>query len=502
MRLKHRLTMFAVTILAMSAMATNAYATSTYDDVFHQGNFLVKHGNCVADVAPLWSSAINDPDKWVSTTNQSTIASHFATALSNETGWAVIQREAKATHSVGNEDFTAGDRYLTVLISANPSTELSFTTNGDYGKVLLPNTSVDVVQMALTGGSGNQPCEFKVIGSGVYQSAAYSPFGMEDNNSYVFSSLVRYDQVLVNFTINYPTGYEGELISAEAPPAKYVAMGDSFSSGEGNPPFENGTNEVGVDECHRSSLAYPRLLEFDSNLGSGSTAFVACSGATTKDVLGESEDDDPHGKWDEPSQVDALSEDTEVVTITIGGNDIKFKEFALACIFVNCASTSDEYQESWDIMTDSNRSDYLPDRLEDVFAAMANKLGSSNQEVKVYVVGYPKVITQASWIETTSSDPNNCLYMSEDSASATEAIIAKLNDVISTAVDDYDDPRFVYVDPLVPGSLFIGNELCRSEGYFNGVEAAGIFGGNDAYVFHPNKDGQGAYKQIMSDAMN
>lgn len=317
----------------------------------------------------------------------------------------------------------------------------------------------------------------------------YARISKSDSSVHVFLS---------TFPVVYPTGYEGEPIpSVYVPPAPtYVAMGDSFSSGEGNPPFEAGTDQGGANEnrCHRGSQAYPRLLQNDPNLDLGAMAFVACSGATTSNVI--------NGKYGEDPQVDALSADTEVVTITVGGNDIKFREFALACVFSNCSSTSDEYQESWDIMTDSNRSDYLPDKLEAVFAAMANKLTANNTVVDVYVLGYPKVITQASWTETTSSNPNNCLYMSEASASVAEAIIAKLNSTIEEAVEDYDDPRFVYVDPLASGSPFIGHELCRGDGYFRGLESAGIFGGNDAYVFHPNQDGQDAYRQIMADALN
>ena len=82
---------------------------------------------------------------------------------------------------------------------------------------------------------------------------------------------------------NYPTGYDGVTATTQSPPAKSVFMGDSFSSGEGVSPFEIGTDAGGVNECHRSPLAYPRLLQGDLDLGL--TAFVACSGATTDNVL-------------------------------------------------------------------------------------------------------------------------------------------------------------------------------------------------------------------------
>ena len=297
----------------------------------------------------------------------------------------------------------------------------------------------------------------------------------------------------------YPTGYEGITIpsSYELNP-KYVAMGDSFSSGEGNEPFELGTNVDDINECHRSTQAYPRLLQNDPGLDLGSMAFVACSGAKTSDVLNDSSGE---GNWGEGAQTDVLSADTETVTITIGGNDVKFKEFATTCVVTNCGSSSSIYQESWDIMTNANNVDYLPSKLETAYDAIAEGLTVANTAARVYVIGYPKVVTHDSWVSTTSSDPWNCLYMTEISSSGAEAIVEKLNEVIRDAVEDFDDPRFVYVDPLATGSPFIGNELCRSGGYFYGASSASIFGGEDAYVFHPNVSGQNAYKQIVADVI-
>lgn len=295
----------------------------------------------------------------------------------------------------------------------------------------------------------------------------------------------------------YPVGYEGIVIpSSYGLNPKYVAMGDSFSSGEGNPPFEVGT-DIDTNKCHRSNQAYPRLLQNDPDLDLGSMAFVACSGATTDSIVYGGNVVSLGG---EDLQMSVLSSSTGVVTITIGGNDVKFKEFASACVVTNCGSSSSAYQESWDIMTNASNVDYLPNKLETAYDAIAEGLTAANTAARVYVIGYPKVVTHDSWASTTSSDPWNCLYMSENSSSAAEAIVEKLNEVIRDTVEDFDDPRFVYVDPLATGSPFIGNELCRSGGYFYGASAA--LGGSTSYVFHPNVDGQNAYKQIVADAIN
>ncbi len=73
---------------------------------------------------------------------------------------------------------------------------------------------------------------------------------------------------------------------------KYVALGDSFSAGEGIEEFFEPKNK-----CHRSKLSYATLVERPGSYGvpvrelaasptSGvAWGFQACSGAETKDVL-------------------------------------------------------------------------------------------------------------------------------------------------------------------------------------------------------------------------
>lgn len=126
------------------------------------------------------------------------------------------------------------------------------------------------------------------------------------------------------------TGTDGSLwytsggqsaIGRVDPGASYVALGDSYSSGEGNPPFEEGTNEPG-DECHRSPIAYGPAL--DSSLGLGSMAFRACSGAVTDDIFKAYQDEPPQLAWPGPA--------TKTVTLTIGGNDAGFRSVLERCL--------------------------------------------------------------------------------------------------------------------------------------------------------------------------
>lgn len=288
---------------------------------------------------------------------------------------------------------------------------------------------------------------------------------------------------------SYPYGYEGQLVQDvwTPPGAQYVAMGDSFSSGEGNPLFEFRTDENGVNECHRSHQAYPRLLQADSNLELGRTAFVACSGATTSNVLyGGS----GTGSWGGVPQVDALSEDTDVVTITIGGNDVGFSTFAMNCILASCRPNSPAYN---DIMGNINGT--LQDDLEDVYREILQESG----DAEVYVVAYPLLVGDS----INGSDCDTFGSLNDYGARAvTNALNYRIESAVSEVRMDVSNPdygnrlTFVLANTSSGASPFDGNFVCSSPSYFNDIEVV-----NPEYSLHPNTLGHEAYAQIIEGFM-
>lgn len=114
---------------------------------------------------------------------------------------------------------------------------------------------------------------------------------------------------------------------------RIVALGDSYISGEGADRFFKGTDEFGVNQCHRAATAYPFLAA--ERLGASLT-FVACSGARTADVTSRGQypasDGEKNGYGAKP-QIDALGEveDPDAVLISIGGNDAGFAEIGKSC---------------------------------------------------------------------------------------------------------------------------------------------------------------------------
>jgi hypothetical protein len=115
----------------------------------------------------------------------------------------------------------------------------------------------------------------------------------------------------------------GQVLSVAS--QTYVALGDSYSSGEGDGSFLGGTDTSG-DRCHRSSVAYPELLDQTQTLGV--LDFVSCSGAITDDYFSAN-----HEGNHEPGQSQALSSSTKSVTFTFGGNDVGFSDVLAKCIY-------------------------------------------------------------------------------------------------------------------------------------------------------------------------
>lgn len=87
----------------------------------------------------------------------------------------------------------------------------------------------------------------------------------------------------------------------------YVALGDSYAAGVGAPPYSDPV-------CGISPLGYPGLL--DDRRRIDLQANRTCGGDTVQDVLAE---------------LGSLDRRTDLVTLTVGGNDVQYETIILAC---------------------------------------------------------------------------------------------------------------------------------------------------------------------------
>jgi lysophospholipase L1-like esterase len=94
---------------------------------------------------------------------------------------------------------------------------------------------------------------------------------------------------------------------ADTRPLRYVAMGDSYSAASGVFP----PDPQAAPECARSTSNYPHVIA--QKIGASLTD-VTCGAADTSDYFTSQ-------YQGVPPQLDALSKSTQLVTMTIGGND-------------------------------------------------------------------------------------------------------------------------------------------------------------------------------------
>ncbi|WP_334139412.1 SGNH/GDSL hydrolase family protein [Corynebacterium variabile] len=104
-----------------------------------------------------------------------------------------------------------------------------------------------------------------------------------------------------------------------------AGLGDSFGSGEGTHvyyPAVYGTPGRPL-ECHRSQYSWQaEMLTYTGKVSSSlpgfvNNKFVACSGATTKDILA--------------NQLGAINASTDVIYLSMGGNDAHFSDVLNHC---------------------------------------------------------------------------------------------------------------------------------------------------------------------------
>jgi lysophospholipase L1-like esterase len=165
--------------------------------------------------------------------------------------------------------------------------------------------------------------------------------------------------------------------AALAASGRYVALGDSYTAGPLIP--NQSLNPLG---CLRSDHNYPHLVQ--PGLTTAALGDISCSGATTDDMFAAQSTD----IGTNPPQLDALTADTRVVTLGIGGNDIGFSDIVLNCARLN--------------PFDPCKDDYVHGSTDDIsvrIAATAPKIDAviaaihaRSPSAKVHVVGYPVIL--------------------------------------------------------------------------------------------------------------
>ena len=209
--------------------------------------------------------------------------------------------------------------------------------------------------------------------------------------------------------------------ASQAMAVKYVALGDSYSSGTGTRTFYE-------SNCQRSVYAYPYLL----HEAHPSWTFVnaTCSGATTSSLLS--------------SQVSSVTSDTNWVTYTIGGNDAGFSDVITECALPGWASDCNgAIDEAEDVIEND-----LPGRLDSVNEAIAAAAPSA----EVVVLDYPRLFN--------GEDCNAFTFFSASEEKRLNETADLLKEEINAAVTRAGS-NFSFGD-VIPA--FVGHAVCDGGG--------------------------------------
>ena len=262
----------------------------------------------------------------------------------------------------------------------------------------------------------------------------------------------------------------------------YVALGDSFSSGEGVDPYEPGTGARGG--CHRSPRAYSQVLQ-TAGIALRRRSF-ACSGAVTGNVGRLGADGAVTGELQRPSegtfQLDRLSEadwrNVGLVTLTIGGNDAEFSRTLTECALHAC-QVGDRARR---ILRRVELKTAL--LLGPTYAAITRRA----PQATVVVLGYPRLFPGAGQAEPGCfKNPlprGRQLFLNR--------VGNRLRDVLARGVRR---AGFFYLDVM---PTFAGHEPCGpADDWVHGLTRGLDRGVVSAKSYHPNAAGQEGYARAL-----
>lgn len=177
-----------------------------------------------------------------------------------------------------------------------------------------------------------------------------------------------------------PSAAPEESSSGSGEYPRYVAIGDSYTSA----PLVPETDPE--DGCLRSSGNYPSLVA--AALEGTELEDVSCAGADTTALIGVQRTFDGLSR---PPQLQAVTEDTSLVTVSIGGNDFGlFSTFVGGCAQV--ASTDPDGSPCTDVASEDGPE--VLAKIEERISSVVQGVRGRAPEARILVVGYPQIVPQ------------------------------------------------------------------------------------------------------------
>ncbi len=252
----------------------------------------------------------------------------------------------------------------------------------------------------------------------------------------------------------------------DGPSPTYVALGDSYSAGPLIP-----VTDV-ANGCFRSDHNYPSLV---AKALHAKLADRTCSGAQTKDFTASQ-------YAEVPPQQTALSEDTSLVTVGLGGNDGQvFRTLTDKCPTLRASDpTGSPCAKALDV----GGSDELVQALrqtEKNLVAVLEEVRARSPKAKVLAVGYPQIVAADHVCSRLPLAAGDYAYLEKINRALTEAVQQAARQSGATYVDVWKASQ--------------GHDICSDDPWINGsVDQQG-----KALRYHPFAAEQiGVAKLIVS----
>jgi hypothetical protein len=283
----------------------------------------------------------------------------------------------------------------------------------------------------------------------------------------------------------------------------YLALGDSYSAGNGLTPYVPGTAATG---CNQSvSSAYPELLfallrQQDSG---ASFTFNPCSGAQTGEILNWTIT--PGGKV--PPQIGgAVQPSVGLVTITIGGNDANFAAVVEQCLIAGNCLNSEFPPPGVPEMTQQAvppgklLTQWGPGTIEEIGQSDATVFGALRRDfpnARILVIGYPYLFPDQG-APGFPFYPPLCSSILNRLSSTERNGIRTLQDEFNDRI--YEEAVAAGIEFVSPTAIWDHHEPCGSSGqYTNSVKPYLNFPVPiNGSSFHPNAAGQQTLADLVA----
>lgn len=254
----------------------------------------------------------------------------------------------------------------------------------------------------------------------------------------------------------------------------YVALGDSYTAAPGVPNTDLTTG------CARSDSNYPHLLA--AELGADLTD-VSCSGASTLSLIGAQE---AFGAV-LPAQFEALTPETSLVTLGIGGND----QSLFSTLVGTCTQLAQQDPQGSPCRANFTRGNGDDKLLADV-ATIGDRVTAAVEGVRdrapdaeVVLVGYPQPVPESGTCPELPLAAGDYAYVRE--------VTSALNDALEAAAEA---GSATYVDVEAASE---GHDVCAGdEAWVNGTQTDL----SRAIAFHPFAVEQQAVAELVAEAIS